>query len=546
MTPIRTESRAYHCAVLCALLFSCSDETSVAEPSADALPLTPFTVKRIDKVDVLFVIDNSQSMAGEQAALSAQFPRLIQRLTRGERYPDDPAPFTPITDLHIGVVSTDMGIPGVEFGSCSPIGGDDGRLQRTPKPGPGRTCETGYPPFLSYTEGVTDPAKLAEDFACVATLGTSGCGFEAQLEAPLKALWPTTYRDADGNVAAPNPINFLAVTAAGTHGKGDVPQVQGGNLGFLRDDSLLMIVLVTDEDDCSVIMTEHLKPKSLLPPGSSYAAEDTNLRCFYHPDFNYDVITRYYQGFRKLRPGHEERVVFTAITGVPVDLVDPQALAGVDFGNPSARDAFYERLLDDPRMQQTVDPASNPGSGRGTLTPACSRSVPGEQAPSTAFPARRIATLAKAFGSNGMIQSICQDDFGPAIDSFVGVMAKPLGEMCMAEQLPRNEAGTVNCKMFWQLGATGTDAPAHCSELGDLLAADAEPAGEATSNERCEIRQLAVHGAAAQAGEGWYYDDFTAVIEHMCATGLSRRIAFSAGARPPKGVAVSVECNGKH
>ena len=42
-------------------------------------------VTSIDKVDLLFVVDNSGSMREEQTALRAQFPRLIQVLTSGDR-----------------------------------------------------------------------------------------------------------------------------------------------------------------------------------------------------------------------------------------------------------------------------------------------------------------------------------------------------------------------------------------------------------------------------------------------------------------------------
>ena len=58
------------------------------------------------------------------------------------------------------------------------------------------------------------------------------------------------------------------------------------------------------------------------------------------------------------------------------------------------------------------------------------------------------------------------------------------------------------------------------------------------------IQQLAVRdGVVADGGEGWYYDDFMPELDAMCAEGLSRRIAFSAGARPPRGVSVQLECD---
>src|SRR5262245_61919385 len=85
-------------------------------------------VETIDKLDVLFVVDNSNSMAEEQAALNQQFPKLIRTLTSGQRR--DGTKFTPVNSLHLGVVSSDMGLAGIpNISGCDPNGGDDGVLQ---------------------------------------------------------------------------------------------------------------------------------------------------------------------------------------------------------------------------------------------------------------------------------------------------------------------------------------------------------------------------------------------------------------------------------
>ena len=69
-------------------------------------------VTNIDKVDLLFMVDNSGSMAQEQASLREQFPKLISVLASG-----DPGPgkekFPPAKDLHLGVVSSDLGLVGI-------------------------------------------------------------------------------------------------------------------------------------------------------------------------------------------------------------------------------------------------------------------------------------------------------------------------------------------------------------------------------------------------------------------------------------------------
>jgi hypothetical protein len=385
----------------------------------------------VDQVDLLFMVDDSNSMLSEQAALRAQFPRMISALTNGGTSPIDGSTLAPVRDLHVGVVSSDMGIAGVEFGACHVTGGDDGRLQHTPHMAPDLTCESAYPQFLSYDASAnSDRAKLANDFACIAALGTGGCGFEQQLESPLKALWPSVYVDAQGH-QQPNPITFLSDTPQGMLGRGDVPAAMGGNLGFLRKGSLVAVVLLTDEEDCSVRTTEHLWPNNLLPDDSPYRSEvDINLRCFDHPEFSYDVISRYYKGFRALREGHESLVVFAAIAGIPTDLVDAAKLHATDFANDTARNQFYDDILNDSRMQERIDPSTAPGSGTGNLVPSCTRTVAGEATPTTAYPPRRIVQLAKAFGQNAMVQSICQDDLSPAVDAIVHTIAKRLDNAC--------------------------------------------------------------------------------------------------------------------
>jgi hypothetical protein len=88
----------------------------------------------------------------------------------------------------------------------------------------------------------------ASTFSCLAELGTNGCGFEQQLEALRKAL--------------------------------DVSETPE-NDGFVREDALLVVVLVTDEDDCSAA-----QPDIIFNPDPSENRIDSSLgflhsfRCF--------------------------------------------------------------------------------------------------------------------------------------------------------------------------------------------------------------------------------------------------------------------------
>ncbi len=340
-----------------------------------------------DTVDLLFMVDTSGSMAEEQASLGAELPRLVTILSTGDRTGDGPTSddFRPVTSLHVGVVTSNMGVAGYAIPTCgaAPMFGDDGLLRTV-----GNTavagCSAVYPTFLEYVPGVSPqtPEAFGADFRCVATAGTYGCGFEQQLESTLKALTPSS-----------SALTFLA----GTHGHGDAE-----NAGFLRPDSLLAVLLITDEDDCSVAAgSEGIFDTS----GSSGFTGDLNLRCFEYPGARWPVA-RYVDGFKALRAGRPELLVVGAITGVPADLVGA--------GTPD-----YSALLSDPRMVEAVDP-SVPGAGR--LVPSCN--VPGR---GVAFPPRRIVQVAEGFGDNGIVQSICQESFTGALDAVIAKVAGTLG-----------------------------------------------------------------------------------------------------------------------
>ena len=220
-----------------------------------------------DTVDILFVIDNSNSMEEEQKNLVANFPKFIKRIEAIK-----PA----VKSYHVGVISTDIGAgpftDSVLF-PCQPKG-DDGKLKHSPKKGVAG-CAATYPKFL---EGPRP--TLAQDFACLAQLGVGGCGFEQQMEAALRALTKQPYND-----------------------------------GFMRKNAPLAIIFITDEDDCSAKDTGIFNPKDQkMGPFPS--------RCVKQTDKLWPV-TRYIDSFKKLKT-NPDRVVVAAITGPPGDVkIDP-------------------------------------------------------------------------------------------------------------------------------------------------------------------------------------------------------------------------------
>lgn len=204
-----------------ALIASCDPVTPPAEEIFDASvipdaprinPDAPSATVEANGIDILFVIDNSGSMREEQASLAANFNRFVNILEQIDGG---------LPDIHIGVISADIGAGPYGIQGCNGSG-DNGILQNAPV---GGACETPTDPYISDFRSEDGSSRvtnytgtLADTFACIAELGTTGCGFEQPLEAMRRAL---------------NGSNSQ-------------------NAGFLRDDAALAVVIITDEDDCSV------------------------------------------------------------------------------------------------------------------------------------------------------------------------------------------------------------------------------------------------------------------------------------------------------
>jgi len=161
------------------------------------------------KVDFLFVVDNSLSMLEEQTALVQSFPgfmRVVEQ-TLGA------------SDFHDMVVDTDAGGVGDALSTllgrgdtCGPVLGAGHRQNQA-----GEEC--GIEGSQRYLD--SSQSDLAGAFSCVAQVGTLGSPREAPVDAMLASLEP-------------------AINAPG-----------GCNAGFTRDDAILVITLIGDEDDAT-------------------------------------------------------------------------------------------------------------------------------------------------------------------------------------------------------------------------------------------------------------------------------------------------------
>ncbi len=184
-------------------------------------------------LDLLFVVDNTATMESRQRALRQGFAKLESHLEFAEGG---------VPNLHVGVVSTDLGTGTWSVPGCVD-GGDGAALQNAPRLS---GCEAPDGRFLrDYSDGTGRDTNfgqqsLTDAFACISQLGTSGCQFEQPLEAMRRAL--------DGEAAV--------------------------NDGFLRPGAALGVVIITDEDDCSVT------DNGIFDPMLDGSGEVTKFRCF--------------------------------------------------------------------------------------------------------------------------------------------------------------------------------------------------------------------------------------------------------------------------
>lgn len=224
----------------------------------DGAPVSPDPgpppAAQADKADILFVVDNSVSMADKQELFELAVPRLVHQLAEppcrddsGETHPsndDGSCPEgtsrerAPLRDVHFGVITSSIG--GQGSSSCQPPEQDDkAHLLPTVRSIPDPSGKG----FVTYDGDVsklpTVSATVAEQ---IVAAGERGCGFEAPLEAMYRFLI---------DPAPPRSIVLDDLNQSRSSGIDEELLTQ--RAAFLRDDSAVIVVLLSDEDDCSVM-----------------------------------------------------------------------------------------------------------------------------------------------------------------------------------------------------------------------------------------------------------------------------------------------------
>jgi len=419
-------------------------------------------------VDIIFIIDNSGSMAEEQAFLSENFAAFVNVLEA----PDVKA------NYRMAITTTDNGNPRCPKADTTPEAGSfvlsscidrvavgdflfngqdpplnaestctdycswpDSELQIRPTTTDKDPSEKARP-WLQNIEGETnlpDGISTVEAFQCFGPQGISGCGFESHLESMYKAL---KRADTEGD----------------------------DQYGFLRDQAILSVVMVTDEADCSYAEAHKAifidnkvfwnDPADPIPSSAvcwraGVACEGDGPSYTTCSSENYDEagnpgasdadavlhpLSRYVTQLSDIEATKQtfdsgQEVLFALIGGVPP-------------GYAGKEDAIYE------------DSADTVLQGDFGIGPGCTSTEGGN-----AVPPVRLREFAEAFqvGTDPNIFSICDPDYSVALEAIADKIRDQIKPACMPECVADSDTTTPlldpTCTLTEEVTATGAVSP---------------------------------------------------------------------------------------
>jgi len=264
-------------------------------------------------------------------------------------------------------------------------------------------------------------------FKCIAALGETGCGFESQFAALLRAL------GADGRAAPAE------------------------NQGFLRPDAYLAIIMLTNEDDCSASPGVPLFDTASSTNVASQLGPPANFRC---NEFGHNCDGAHP---RRLAPNNDvtQMVSYSSCTS---NDTEGYLLSATDTANR------IKALKADPSQIAVVSiqaPASpytvnwkNPSTADASCGAAsCPWPVIAHSctAPDGSFgdPGVRTAQMVKEFGAHGAVLPICVDSLAASLDRAAMLINSLVSPPCIPGRIQWNATGDPDCKVTRHV-ATGT------------------------------------------------------------------------------------------
>jgi hypothetical protein len=356
---------------LVALTCACRSDDPTPLPTIEVAHYAAIPSRQLD---ILFQIDGSPGGEVAQVGLASSFGLLVDALSTIDGG---------LPDLHVGVISSDLGTSATIGEPAPPIGsvgqggcadrGDDGALLANGAPINAGTFlideDDGGLRRRNYT------GSLIDAFGQMVRVGSGGCGFEQPLAATMRAF------------------------------------ANNANVGFFRPDANLLVVIATDEDDCSVRDAALFGPESeVLGPQQSFRCTRFGItcdepldsvgpktNCRAREDSPYiEGIAPFVDAMRTIRD--PSRVAIAAIAGPPTVAIEPR---------------------------------SPPNGGTAQLALAHSCTFETGTGPSVADPAVRIAHAIDELAPNSTFVSTCTTDYTPIIESIARTIRQLYGITCL-------------------------------------------------------------------------------------------------------------------
>jgi hypothetical protein len=372
------------------LVSSCGGPQAGTEPVRTAVAEVRATPVR--DLDLLFVIDDSGNTAHLQTNLAAALPAFFTRL--GAAIPGG------LPGLHVGVVTSDLGTATSAGPSGPPVGvvgqggcegsGGGGALTT------GQSVVAGsFATDLVLSDGTRQQnfdGALALAVAGMVRVGSTGCGFEQPLASMRAAL-------------AENP----------------------NNAGFVRPDAVLAVVLLMDEDDCSVRDPALFAPDSVDNPLQSFRCTRFGVTCVdggNTPDEMNEL-------------GEKDRCGPSTSSTALLDDVAPFRDFLVELkGEP--RNVVVGGMFGDP-TPFVIEQRTTDGGPQSALARSCTWAGP-DDVPNTpddqvAVPGVRLQAFAALFPERAATSSVCSNDLSAPLEDIAQVAAFALGTPCISTPL---------------------------------------------------------------------------------------------------------------
>ncbi len=209
------------------------------------VPLQPM---RCNKIDLVFVVDNSASMYDEQQSLLASFPSFI----------DEIGQVLEGNDYQVMVIDTDIG----QWSGCyeSIYNSFDCGLWCPANCPDGCDCECNSEPCAPFS---AQPCDALLGAGRITSANGMSCGLPGRRYLVPQDPDPQgsfTCMASVGIVGASNERPMQALAQA----LGELSEPGGCNDGFLRDDALLIVTVVSDEDDVLASLGDPAEWKAAL------------------------------------------------------------------------------------------------------------------------------------------------------------------------------------------------------------------------------------------------------------------------------------------